>query len=340
VDTSPSIRADEPARALRMLLAAHRFDEALDLYRDPENIGLRERPEATYLAATAAVRLGRDGLGEELANDAHLRFHARADEDGRMRTANLLGAIEWKRGHLRDAERHFGEALQLAQRLDDGVLSARAANNLGLVAHLQGETTASLRLFRTALLSFQRLGDRRGTAETYHNLGLAFRQLQEWTEAENAVLQASRHAELLGDRSLNALVTIGRAELDLDRGELEVADATLDRAAQLARDAKDEVLKADTRRLRALLGLRRATIETAYADAEVAYRAASTLENALLLADCAATLALVLRRLSMPVHAERRRVEALRGYLALGAKTLRERFDALWAIGDEPTRAD
>src|SRR5262245_27171071 len=180
MDPSLTTSPEEPTRELRTLVAANRFHDALDHFQRDESGSLRHLADAELLAATAATRVGRDALGEELASDATWRFFRRGDEDGRMRTANLLGAIYWKRGHLKEAERCFGEALGLAHRLDDGLLLARASNNLALLHHLRGNATAALPLFRVALLSFQRLGDRRGTAETYHNLGLAHRHVKAW----------------------------------------------------------------------------------------------------------------------------------------------------------------
>jgi len=45
-------------------------------------------------------------------------------------------------------------------------------------------------------------------------------------------------------------------------------------------------------------------------------------------AECAALLALILRRLGRPADADERRTEALAGFDRLGAVRLRERFEA------------
>src|SRR5262245_14871743 len=99
MDPSLSPSPEEPTRELRVLLAANRFHDALDYFQRDETGSLRQLADAELLAATAATRLGRDALGEELASDATWRFFRRGDEDGRMRTANLLGALYWQRGN-------------------------------------------------------------------------------------------------------------------------------------------------------------------------------------------------------------------------------------------------
>ena len=91
-----------------------------------------------------------------------------------MRATNLAGAIAFERGQLDEAERAFGEALELARRLGDRLIEARASNNLASVAHLRGRPEAALSLYRGALLSYQRLGDRRGAAETWQICHSAF----------------------------------------------------------------------------------------------------------------------------------------------------------------------
>src|SRR4029079_9226972 len=96
-------------------------------------------------------------------------------------------------------------------------------------AHLQGGSNEAAALYREALLGYQRLGDRRGTAETYHNLGLSFRQIAAWNGAEAPRTRALRHAEIVAERSLLALAVMGRAELELGRGQYDIARRELAR---------------------------------------------------------------------------------------------------------------
>jgi ATP/maltotriose-dependent transcriptional regulator MalT len=319
---------------LRGLLAAGHFSEALEQHRRVEDAPWAARAEARLLAATAAMRVGDLETAERLATLALEQFAQRADADGRMRSANLLGALHFERGELEAAEQRFAEARRLAHTLDDTLLGARASNNLASVAHLRGQPEMALMLYREALLGYQRLGDRRGTAETYHNLGLSFRQIAAWNDAEAATTQALRHAEIVGERSLLALAVMGRAELALERGEYDVARHELDRAVQLAADADDELGGAEAQRLQSLLALRQGDAERALAQAERGRTTALALGSALLAAECAAAAALALLRLGRLEAARERRAEASAGFVRLGASALVERLRTAWAESD------
>ncbi|HEU5171761.1 MAG TPA: tetratricopeptide repeat protein [Gemmatimonadales bacterium] len=321
----------DPGSTLRELVRSGRFAEALATFRASASDRLHPPPEFRLLAATAATRLGDLGAAGELARGALEGFRARGDRDGRMRSLNLLGVIEFERGRLEEAEAAFGQALGLARELADTQMAAHVSNNLGSVNHLRGRAEEALSLYREALVSHQRLGDRRGTAETWHNLGLAFRQMGWWREAEDAVAEAMRHAEAVGDGTLLALAVTGHAELRVDRGQLALVEQELDRADRLATAARDEIGAAEVRRIRALVALRRGEPAAALSEAEAARAAAVANGVALLSADCTALVALALRQLGRREEAEARHAEASGAYRALGAVGLEERLAREWA---------
>ncbi len=314
---------DDPARELRQLVEAGRFREALTEHeRGGERLG--RVPEAELLAATAATRLGELGRGVTLAESALERFRHRADTDGRMRTMNLLGAIAFEHGRLEEAERCFGEALELARVLEDSRMAANASNNLASVAHLRNRADVALSLYRTALLGYQRIGDRRGTAQTYHNLGLTFRHQQDWLDAEAAAAQAVRHAEQVGEGSLMALAVMGRAEIHLDRQEYSLARQELLRAERLAQQAHDDVGIGEVGRLRALLALREGRPSEALAIALASRDIALRLGILLLQGECAGVAAAACRQLGHTADTERYRAEAEQIFERLGAERLRD----------------
>jgi tetratricopeptide (TPR) repeat protein len=318
---------DDPSGGIRVLLAEGRFQEALDEFRRLE--GRVMPPDTELMAATAATRLGELSLGAALAESSLERFRARADDDGRMRAQNLLGVIEFERGNLERAQQCFTEALELARALKDTLMTARACNNLASIADLQGNASSALTLYRSALLSYQRLGDRRGTAEAYHNLGIVFRQLGEWRDAESAANQAVRHAESLGERSLLGIALMGRAEIDLQRGELDMARQQLAWAGSLATESRDELGLIEVGLLRGLLALAEEQWESALAESENARRAAIEARAAVLQAQCSAVSARALKALGRHGPSEERKEEASHLFRAQGAtRRLRELEEA------------
>jgi Tetratricopeptide repeat len=322
--------SDDTTHQLRELVRAGRFQEALDWYRQRQ-ASFAGQPDAQLLAATAATRLGEFALSVGLATEAGERFAARGDFDGRMRALNLLGVIGFELGNLPEAEAHLGEALELAHRLHDSLMAARAYNNLASLLHLRGRPEEAVGLYRGALSSYLRLGDRRGTAETYHNLGLTFRQLTEFSEAEKATQQAVRHAEFVGEPALMALTAGGRAELRIEQGDAAFAFSELDRATRLADKARDVIGLAEIRRIRALAARHQEDWVLSRDEAEAALEIADAHGVALLRAECAALAALAHRALGSPELAERRRRQAIDGFLKLGAVRLLELLETDWA---------
>ena len=312
-------------RELRGLLAGGRFREVLDRHR-AGGLGAA-LPEAGLAVATAATRLGELDQAIGLAQDALGRFRTRADEDGRMRTLNLLGAIAFERGDLELASQRFAESLALARALGDRLVTGRALNNLASVVHLRGDAESALSYYREALLVYQQLGDRRGAAETYHNLGLVFRESGVIAEAGRAAEHAVRHATLVGDPGLMGLVITGRAEVALAEGDTEVAEEALDRADQLADRADDTVGRAEVRRVRALVALGKGEFERALAQALEARERAEAVGSTLLQAESVAVAADANRRLGRPAEADRLQTEARRLFSALGALAHLRRLD-------------
>lgn len=327
---TPSAVPDDSAQALRALLAAGRFQDALELHR-----GLGDQPDARredvqLLAATAATRLGELDLGTSLADQALQLYRRRGDRDGRMRSLNLLGAIHFERGNMAEAEQRFAEALRLGRQLGDSMMLARACNNLASVAQLQGRSDDAAELYRGALLAYQRLGDRRGMAETYHNLGIVYRWAGEWREAEDAANDAVRHADVVGEPSLLALVLTGRAELSVERGDPALAQRELGRAGRLAREASDTIGAAEVVRVEALAALRQDNWQLALDQAETARSVALAHGSTQLAAECAGIAARALRKLGRVEEANNRRSHAEQGFRELGATILLERLDLEW----------
>lgn len=287
-------------------------------------------PGALLLAATTATRQGDLGTAAARASEALEGFRLRADNDGRMRSQNLLGVIAYETGRMEQAELNWNDALDTARGLKDNLMIARASNNLASLTYLRNDTLGALTLFRSALLSYQRLGDRKGMAESYHNLGIIFREMEEWGDAMDAAREAIRLAEQVGEGGLIGLAATGRAEISVARAELALAQQELNRAGQMARDSGDELGVIEVARVQALLFLAGGDYQKAADEAEAA-RVAAEQANALVLqAECAAVAARSWRRLDQPENAESRRQEALRLFRSQGALRRVDELERQW----------
>ncbi len=313
---------------LQGLLAAGRYREVRARVAAAAGHPDAGAPGVLLVAATAAARLGEVSEGVHEATEALDRFRRRADEDGCMRSHNLLGALAFDQGKLAAAAERFAEAKALATRLQDHLMVARAANNLASVAHLQGRVAEARSWYREALLAYQRLGSRRGTAETYHNLALVQREEGDLAGAESAGDHAVRWAADLGEPGLLALALTGRAETAVERGEGAMAGEALARAEGLARAAGDEVGIIEADRVRALRWWKEGASAQALAAADRGRLAAARLGIALLEAECAALAGQALSALGRHAEAAKRRALARRRFRALGAIRHLERLEA------------
>lgn len=315
---------------LQNLVQSGRYREALECYGSIEDSAQRLDPECQLLAGDAAARLGDVPQSSTLVSRAFYQFNTLALRHGRMRAANLLGAIEFERGHINNAATHFSTAYHLAIGLNESAFAARAGNNLAIIADVKGDRATAIALYRKSETIFRGLNDHRGGAETCHNLGLVFRHLGLLAEAAEAAAESARLAGLCGFRSLQGLAVLGQAEVALARGCLDEASAHIIRGAALAAEGADPFNGLEAGRLRAMLAYRRGDYAIAHHLAEFAGSLAAAGESALLRVECGMISALSLRAMHRDLDAARVRREVVAGLHELGATDLLERFDRAW----------
>ena len=307
---------------LREWLAAGRYQDVLDRAA-PLGGG---DPGVALAVATAATRLGRLADSEPLAASALAGFRARADDDGRLKALNLLGAINFERGRVSDAAGYWATALELSRAMGDTLSVARVSNNLASVLHMTGKVEAARSGYREALVAYQRLADRRFIAETSHNLAIVHRLEGDLDRADDFAIDAVRHATDVGDSVLLSLMMTGRAETLLERREFALAGDLLDRAAGLARETGDDPGVAEAGRVRAERALRMGELDRAVDLALAARALAGRHGSALLRGECAAIAFRASARLGREADAARFRAEAEQVFTGLGADLYLERL--------------
>ena len=315
---------------LKHLVGARRYREALECYRASEAPAERLDPENLWLAADAAARLGDLVQSQELCLAAFQQFAAGGNNAGLMQVANLLGVIAFERGRVLHAREYFSKALQMARFHVDQPILARVNNNLANLFHLSGDTASAIPLYRESAQLFRGLHDGQGEAEASHNLGQLFRQMGRLSEAGVAAAEAVRLAEASHVRSLQALVVLGQAEIEIDRGCLDQASKKVVRGAAIAGEAGDQFTGLEAGRLRVLVTLRRGDFAVAHHLAEIAASIAGTLDSALLRAECTALSALALKGMGRAREAEARQAEAVGAFQDLRAGGMIDRFERDW----------
>ena len=115
----------------------------------------------------------------------------------------------------------------------DDVGAVRSRTSLAILLHQQGQHEAALEMHREIEIVYRRLGDRPMLARVINNEGAFLLALGRWEEAARAYEQAAQmHLEIghLGDAAISLL---NWAEILLDRGDAEQAQARLQQAGEL-----------------------------------------------------------------------------------------------------------
>src|SRR5213596_3844501 len=320
-----------PLHVAQELADAGHYTELLRYLGERSQNELEQSPMLTLLCGIAHSRLGRLKMAQHWAMVAQLRARLLRDRTLEVRALNVCGAIALERGGISEATSFFTRAQEEAMQDNDMATLGRCANNLGIIANMQGDYGRAVGAYTRAIAAYQKARNERGIAETQHNLGIAYREQGRLDDAMHATDTAMREAERLGDRRLKAQALAGRAEIQVARGDPELAIREAQRAVVIHRDLKDAVRETEDLRILAVaLGAAGRQREAEAMFREVIARAAKH-ERTLLVAIAQRDLANLLAR-EGNIAAAREVAETARATLErLGAKAEAEKLDALLA---------
>ena len=142
-------------------------------------------------------------------------------------------------GDYGPAERHFRDAGQIAQQLDDRSLQADALTGLGIVAADLGDVERARRLHTDALAIRRELPDRSALALSLYNLGTIASAVGDFTEARTHLFEALSLRRASGDSlgAAYAMLALGEAAAGLD--DQVAGEELVDRALTRFRDSGD-----------------------------------------------------------------------------------------------------
>ena len=259
----------------------------------------------------------RSGGGRTLEETAR----GAADPRETMRALNLRGIAAFELGDTDSARAAFDPLMELAEAEGDEEMLARAANNLGAIANLRGRRHEAIAYYSLAIPIYQKLDQARGLAQTHHNLGLSYRDLERPDDAVAAYSRAISLAEGISYPLLVAMSTVGRAEIELRRGDVALSRRLVDRGLALSRGVPDPISEAEALRLRGLAQARQAGSADvrARADLEAALGLAGETGNRLLEAEIERDIGRLALERGESSEAEQWLGSSLRGFRTIGA---------------------
>ena len=236
----------------------------LDAGRQHERLGRVTEAQQTFeLAVHAARDAGEERLRAEalrsLANlhrrrhdlDEALRLYRESHDvadrlDDPVLTAEALNGIalvHFLRGEWDDARRELTRAIDVGAASE--ALCARVEQNLGVMANAEGDLHGALRHYERSLASFRAAGDARGCGIAYHNMGMNRADLELWREADESFRASLEIADVLGDVAMRGHVLLSRTEVYVAKQDFEAARQSTEEALRIFDALEARELKAD-----------------------------------------------------------------------------------------------
>ncbi len=322
-------RSLEPLHEAQALADAGRYAELVTYLSGHSRDELEQSPMLALLCGIGHARLGRLDVGRNWAQAALSRAQALGDLTLEVRALNVSGAIALERGGIKEATDFFARAQAEAMQDEDMATVGRCANNIGIIANLQGDYVRAVGAYTRAIAAYQQVRFDRGIAESQHNLGITYREQGQLDDALQAAAAAVQEAERLGDPQLKGQALAGRAEIQIARGEHELAIREANRALAMHRELKDAVRETEDLRILAVaLGETGKTEEAKDGLREVIDRATQH-ERPLLAATAQRDLAHLLAREGEVAAAKTMAQVARATFEHLGAKVEMGKLDAL-----------
>ena len=303
------------------MAANGQWDQLLESLGKLERASVVADPRLAYSLGEALYHTGRMRELAAFAAEYEQAARSAADTVATMKALNLRGIAAFELGDTEVARTSFDTLMELAEGEGDEEMLARAANNLGAISNLRGRRHEAIAYYSLAIPIYQRLNQERGLAQTHHNLGLSYRDLEQPKDAVDAYSKAISLAEDIPYPLLIAMATVGRAEVELQFGDLEFSRRLVERGLRLSREIKDPISEAEALRVRGLTraGRAGAANEDAQADLDAALGLAAETGNRLLEAEIERDSARLALRRGRPGQARRRFERALTGFQAIGA---------------------
>src|SRR5438094_4669793 len=321
-----------PLHVAQQLADAGHYAELLRYLGERSQDELEQSPMLTLLCGIAHGRLGRLDVGQQWAMVAQLRARLLRDRTLEVRALNVCGAIALEGGGISEATYFFTRAQEEALRDNDMATVGRCANNLGIIANMQGDYGRAVGAYTRAIDAYQKVGYDRGIVESQHNLAITYREQGQLDHAMYAENEALGAAERLGDRGLRAQALAGLAEIQVARGEADLAIQDAERARAGHREPQHEVLETEDQRILAVaVGLAGKTREAEGLLREVIDRATKH-ERPLLVANAQRDLANMLALAGDGAGAKQVAQAARATFERLGARVEIDKLDALLAM--------
>jgi diguanylate cyclase (GGDEF)-like protein/putative nucleotidyltransferase with HDIG domain len=214
----------------------------------------------------------------------------------RAEALELRGRLACEAGRLDDAEHDFLAQQEHARRAGLTPLVALGDEHLASLALVRGNAAEGAERLEQASASYDGAGDAGGAIRALQQLAQLHVDYKRWNAAEHAIGTAVSRAQGAGDHHAVAVLELLRAQMSIDRGNIERARASTERALDLARRAEDPALLARAVAMSGVVAREFGELERAGRCFDDAQRHAESLDDTLILGEIACERAELLAR--------------------------------------------
>jgi len=205
---------------------AHHFWHSENLAKKREYLGRAGAAAQTAYANAAAI-------------DYFERLAPLLSKGSRLDVLLKLGKVLEVFGDWRRAEEVDGDALALAEELDDGLRRASCQTAIAEVARKQGRYAEAIDLLNRASRGFAAFGDESGVARVLHLVGTVATQRGDYDKAEQSYKKSLQIRERTGDKAGMASLLSNLGIVAADRGDYDGSRAFHERALTLRESVGD-----------------------------------------------------------------------------------------------------
>jgi len=263
---------------------------ALALYDD----ALEQLEKGTPDALLADVlrwkgTLLRENGDTEGAYRNYLRSFSIAEKTGsagsRAHAVNCLAIIAQRRGDLREAERLYANAADLAGAAADNRLLGMIEQNRGVLANIRGDFASAQTRYDTSLKSFEKAKDLQAVSWVLNNVGMLHTKRGEYDDARKALQRGLDIAKSRDDTLVESIITLNLAEMWIGIGELDLAEQSCVQSLDDAQERGDHLTAAEALKCRAKIECKRGAYDDGLATLRIARYQAEGAQDQLLLAE-------------------------------------------------------
>jgi tetratricopeptide (TPR) repeat protein len=240
-------------------------------------------------------------------------------EAAQARALNCLGTVAQRRCDLKETERLYAEAAQLATRGGDSRLLGMIEQNRGVLASMRGDFAQAAAFYSNSLGAFEMACDAEPMSWVLNNLGILHTKVRNYDQARDYLERGLAIAINRDDAGVENVIRLNLAEVWLGFGRLDLADECCAEALDQAQRRGDHLTAAGSLKIRAAIERQRGALDKSIATLRIAIYEAEGAEDRLLHAEMLRELGEISRAVGNAGAARSAFREAVESYTFIGA---------------------